>query len=285
MNARRPSQTSAMVAFLRALAHDGLTGVPSFADPTAARLLPFPWSTLHAGVRSATRRLEPEKARRGFSPLVDILPLRTLHIDEEIAEAVARGCRQLVILGAGLDGRAHRLPGLASVTVFEVDHPATQADKRVRARGLPLAAHRLTYVPVDFEHERLAQRLREAGFDPSAPAVWIWEGVTMYLTDAAIAATLADVSGLSAPGSRLVVNYREPGEVTAAERPMHWWFTSRVKEPQIGDRSRDTMAREVEAAGLKVLRDSGGGDWAARYGAPQPTPHLLRTRDLVAEKP
>jgi methyltransferase (TIGR00027 family) len=284
MNARRPSQTSALVAFLRALAHDGLTGVPAFADPTAARLLPFPWSMLHAGIRRATRRLAPDDARRRFSPLVDILPLRTLHIDEELAEAVARGCRQLVILGAGLDGRAHRLPGLAGVTVFEVDHPATQADKRARARGLPLAAHRLTYVPVDFEHERLAQRLREAGFDPSAPTVWIWEGVTMYLTDPAIAATLADVSELSAPGSRLVVNYREPGAVPG-ESPMRW-FTERVKEPQIGDRSRDTMTREVETAGLKVLRDSGGGDWAARYGAPEPTvPTLLRTRNMVAEKP
>lgn len=284
MKAQRPSQTSALVAFLRALAHDGLTGVPSFSDPTARKLLPFPWSTLHAGIRRATRRLEPEKARRAFSPLVDILPLRTLHIDEELAEAVARGCRQLVILGAGLDGRAHRLPGLAGVTVFEVDHPATQADKRARARGLPLAAHRLTYVPVNFEHERLAQRLPEAGFDPSAPTVWIWEGVTQYLTDAAIAATLADVSGLSAPGSRLVVNYREPGAIPG-DGPMRW-FTERVKEPQIGDRSRDTMAREVETAGLKVLRDSSGGDWAARYGAPAPThPHLLRTRNLVAEKP
>lgn len=64
------------------------------------------------------------------------------------------------------------------------------------------------------------------------------------------------------------------------------WFTERMKEPQIGDRSRDTMTREVEAAGLKVLRDSGGGDWTARYGAPPAThPHLIRTRNLVAEKP
>ncbi|PTL83895.1 SAM-dependent methyltransferase [Vitiosangium sp. GDMCC 1.1324] len=285
MDARRPSQSSVLVTFLRALAHDGLSSVPSFVDPTAARLLPFPWSAIHAGLRKVPRLIGQEKAKSAFSHLVDILPLRTLHIDEEIHEAVAQGCRQLVILGAGLDGRVHRMPELAGVSAFEVDHPATQADKRARTRGLPVTAHRLTYVSVDFEHQRLTQRLLESGFDRSIPTMWVWEGVTMYLTDQAIATTLQGVNELSASGSRLVVNYREPSDDQRRENALRW-LARYAKEPLIGDRTRETMTREVESAGLEVLRDRGGLDWAARYGAPAPKDlHVMRSRNLVARKP
>jgi hypothetical protein len=71
-------------------------------------------------------------------------------------------------------GRAHRLPGLELVDVFEVDHPATQAYKRRLAGGLPLLVR---YVAVDFERDVLAQRLADGGHDGARPTLWIWEGV------------------------------------------------------------------------------------------------------------
>ena len=107
----------------------------------------------------------------------------------------------------GYDTRAWRLPALAGGRVFEVDHPATQAAKRAVVSRLGLAGARVTYVPVDFERDDLAARLAGAGFDRTAPAGFVWEGVTNYLTEEAIDATLAVITGLAQAGGLLVVTY------------------------------------------------------------------------------
>jgi methyltransferase (TIGR00027 family) len=131
---------------------------------------------------------------------------RTRAIDDEVADAVA-SCGQCVLLGAGFDTRAHRLPALAGCAVFEVDHPATQAAKRAVVDRLELRRGLLTYVPVDFEVDDLAGALRGAGFDTALPTVFVWEGVTNYLTREAVAATLDTVHDLAAAGSCLVLTY------------------------------------------------------------------------------
>jgi methyltransferase (TIGR00027 family) len=129
---------------------------------------------------------------------------RTRLIDDLVTDARS-WIGQLVILGAGFDARAYRLPGLAEVTVFEVDHPVTQQAKReVLGRvlagivdGDPLAWH-VRFVPVDFERDDLARALRAAGYRDSAPSLFVWEGVTSYLTPAAVDQTLGAVRGLAA---------------------------------------------------------------------------------------
>ena len=90
----------------------------------------------------------------GFG-MVDHVCLRTAAIDAAVVRAVEAGCRQLVILGAGLDGRAWRLNALREVDVYEVDHPDTQAEKRRRVDGLMQAASSVSFVPVDFARDRL----------------------------------------------------------------------------------------------------------------------------------
>lgn len=125
MKEGRPSQTASLVAFLRALADLGFSSVPGFQDPTARHLLAPPWSTLLRFVERRRHRASP-LARQGASVGVDQLALRTVLIDAYLREALARGVRQVVILGAGLDGRAYRIQELSGSAVFEVDHPATQ---------------------------------------------------------------------------------------------------------------------------------------------------------------
>ncbi len=132
--------------------------------------------------------------------------VRTRVIDDAVSEAAA-AVRQWVLLGAGYDTRAWRLPALAGGRVFEVDHPATQAAKRAVISRLGLADAQVTYVPVDFERDDLAARLAGAGFDRTAPAGFVWEGVTNYLTSEAIDATLAVITGLAQAGGLLVVTY------------------------------------------------------------------------------
>jgi len=125
-----------------------------------------------------------------FPPMETWLALRVAYLDRLVGLAVDRlSIRQVVILGAGYDTRAARLPR-AGVSFFEVDHPATQASKRERLAqlgGYPVEAAR--YVTCNFEREDPIERLAASGFDPKQPALVIWEGVVPYLTEAAIRAT------------------------------------------------------------------------------------------------
>jgi methyltransferase (TIGR00027 family) len=270
-----------MVAAMRLLADHGLTRARGFSDPTAAVLLPPRWTRVAGAIERRLRRM-PDGRRRRVLQRLDILPLRTLAIDAALVLALREGCQQAVILGAGLDGRAYRMPELLDCHVFEVDHPATQAYKRERAAGLRKACRELSFVSVDFERQSLSRCLEQAGHDAQRPTAWIWEGVTMYLTDGALRATLAAVSASSTAGSTLLVQYGEPRvgwrrRVTPLNLLLRWW-----SEPHIGFRSRQTMKAELEKVGLAVVADTGVADWAQRFGADPPSAETARTRLAVA---
>jgi methyltransferase (TIGR00027 family) len=247
----RASRTAMMVAFWRALADRGVTSIPNFSDPFAARLIDGPW----------WRKLLARAERRGekFKPWVDGLVLRVAFIDAVIAEARPR---QVVILGAGLDTRAWRLESLRGARLFEVDHPATQRYKQRHAPALGTPLAELHYVSVDFVRDDLAARLDAAGFDAAWPTLWIWEGVTMYLDDAALRSTLRAIRTLSAPGSTLLGHYHEPGH-RGFLRSLIFRF---IGEPQIGLRSQATMKSELERAGFSLREDAGLDEQAARVG-------------------
>jgi methyltransferase (TIGR00027 family) len=114
------------VALGRAVADAGLSHVPGFADPTARVFLNDKGKQSLAKIAAAKSGMRREMARG----MGDLMALRTMAIDAAVRDAMARGARQLVIVGAGYDGRAWRMPELAGMRVFEVDQAATQADKR-----------------------------------------------------------------------------------------------------------------------------------------------------------
>lgn len=118
------------------------------------------------------------------------LALRVAYLDRLVGLAADRlGARQVVILGAGYDTRAARLPR-AGVRFFEVDHPDTQAAKRARLATLPgYPVDAAIYAPCNFEHEDPVERLVAAGLSVREPTLVIWEGVVAYLTEAAVRAT------------------------------------------------------------------------------------------------
>ena len=134
---------------------------------------------------------------------------RSRFTEDVLAAAVARGVRQYMILGAGLDSYVYRVatPGLR---VFEVDHPASQEAKLSFAAELPVLTE-VTHVPVDLEHTSLADGLAGSGFDKETPAVVAWLGVTMYLTREALTATLRAIASF-APGTQLVFDYMVPSD-------------------------------------------------------------------------
>jgi methyltransferase (TIGR00027 family) len=290
MRSKRPSGTSSLVTLLRALAHEGLTEVRDFKDPTAFTMLPPLWRlvcqfTLRRARRPGFRqRLFNEKSG-GKS---DIVPLRTRVLDDAWHDARARGTRQLVLLGAGLDGRAFRLDDIGDSTVFEVDHPSTQRLKRKRARRLTSRAQRHLYVPVDFERDKLVDALAASGHRTDAPTFWIWEGVTAYLTRQAQRATVEAIAERSAPGSRLAMTYVEPAESHQDTRSIvRVAMVVRVfGEPFLGLMTRAEAAELLMRSGFRLLEDSGAPEWRRRYSDnPNPRPDTFPERIVIAEKP
>jgi methyltransferase (TIGR00027 family) len=143
-----------------------------------------------------------------FPPMEVWLAVRVAYLDRLVGIAVDRlGARQVVILGAGYDTRAARLPR-AGVRFFEVDHPATQEAKRARLAqidGYPVDA--ATYVTCNFETDDPVDRLTAAGFDIREPAFVIWEGVVSYLTEGAIRATATRLATALDPRSLLAFEF------------------------------------------------------------------------------
>ncbi|HUQ80820.1 MAG TPA: SAM-dependent methyltransferase [Gemmatimonadaceae bacterium] len=260
MKGARPSRTAHLVALGRALADAGLSHVPDFHDPTARVFLHEKGKRSLAKTTSAARGPKRSVGVEMARVMADLIALRTAAIDAAVGDAIAAGATQLVILGAGYDGRAWRMPELAGVRVFEVDHPATQGDKRARVSELPSAIGQVTFVSIDFERESLDAVLERAGHDRSSPTCWIWEGVVMYLTRDAMRATLGGVAGRSARGSTLIVNYHT----------VHRRFFARlvfrlIGEPQISAWTPAEMSADMRSVGWSVREDSGMADWNERF--------------------
>ncbi len=221
------------------------------------------------GEKAAVVRAREGTPPEGWNPRMDwellraaaeVMVPRTIAIDEAIRERINP---QVVILGAGLDGRAWRMQGIADVAVFEVDHPASQKAKRERAEGISAVVRDVRFVPVDFGRDALDTSLKSYGHDPAIPTTWVWEGVVPYLTRAEVESTAAIVGMLSAAGSRLIVNYQAPSLAAALGRRLmrSMMRMSRRPDPLAGEPTRSTWSAEAMQhallrAGFTVLRDT-----------------------------
>jgi methyltransferase (TIGR00027 family) len=263
------SKTSDWVAALRALYSEAPPDLALFDDGVAERLLPKGLGML---VRGATR---VPFGTRAVHRLVGALtfglsygvPLRTAAIDAAVAGAVERGVDQLVLLGAGLDARAFRMPALAHVDVFELDHPDTQAYKRARVDGLSALARAVHFCAIDFERQTVAEALVPAGFDPKRRSIWIWEGVTMYLSLEAIDATLDALRELAAPGSWLIVTYLPRRYANGWLRAVGALGAALIGEDLRSQQDPGELAARVERSGFRVESDDSAVEWAERWPA------------------
>ena len=259
------SRTAQYVALYRALESVGPRA--RLRDPFAARFLS---PSLARAVRVAR-----------FAPLGALLTryadlrapgartsaiARTLYIDDVARRAIAGGTRQVVILGAGFDCRAHRLPELTGVSVYEVDRADTQRHKRaLLADG---ARQDIQYVAVDFLRDDVAATLAAAGWDATRPSLFVWEGVTNYLTERAVLDVLAWI-GRAAAGSRVVFTYVHGGlldgttEFFGGRRIME--NVRALGEPWTFGLRPDEVAPFVARAGLTLIDDSGADDYRRRW--------------------
>ncbi len=208
MNAREPSRSAMSAAVARGT--HWLWDAPPWIidDPFALVLVGPTWPEYAAGIRSL---MPPEIFRRGHL----FVQIRSRYCEDRL---LASGHTQYVIVGAGLDSFAWRRPDLlATLRVFEVDHPATQAWKQARAAelGLPTNAAQV-YVPADLTVDDVERALVSSGFDRDAPAVFACVGTTMYLAADAMSAMLTCVARC-APGTELAFSYNVTREFMDAE--------------------------------------------------------------------
>lgn len=208
MEAGRASKTALMVCAYRAR-----------ASARPGRICHDPWAARLAGDEGLEYAKRHDAA---WAPAELWLSLRTAAIDREVARFTSppQLFSQVVILGAGLDSRAERL-SMDGVRFFEVDHPASQADKKARLAALgdyPVEA--ATYVSCDFEKERFLDKLIAAGFSPDEPAFFVWEGVVLYLREPAIRATMRAIAKGCHEKSVLLFDYvgKAMGEGDVDER-------------------------------------------------------------------
>jgi methyltransferase (TIGR00027 family) len=242
MKPNEASGTALLVARQRA-AHQALDHGAILNDPLALKILG-----------------EEEKDVLQFAkahPLASIGRLltaaRSRIAEDALTEAVERGTRQIVILGAGLDTFALRNPhGARQIRVYEVDHPATQAWKRQRLAEAQLALPPwLTFVPVDFERDNLGEKLADAGFQQNAPAFFTWLGVVPYLTEEAIGGTLDYMASIQ--GSEVVFDYMEPPEGFSEE--MRALVTKRTEQLE---KENERWASRFEPAGMAAFLGAHG---------------------------
>jgi methyltransferase (TIGR00027 family) len=254
METGQPSKTALGVAIRRA-AHQLIDKPPVLNDPIALRLVGEGYPRL------MERAMHPVgRDFRGF------MAARSRYAEDRLADSVAEGVTQYVVLGAGLDTFAYRNP-FSALRVFEVDFPATQIWKRSMLQHAAIdLPENLVFVALDFEHQTLSEGLADAGFGFNEPAFFSWLGVVPYLTLDAFRATLKVVAQMPA-GTAATFDYAVSPEtlsplgrvafdrlserVAAAGEPFRLFFTPAQMDAEI----RKAGFQHVEQVGSSQLND------------------------------
>lgn len=251
MRKRKASFTAQGAAYRRALGTISPT-VPGFSDPMAEKFLPDNWQKK---IRKARNKLPGSPYPVWYRGMGVCNQFRSVVLDRAIL--AARPFEQLVILGAGFDGRAWRLAGMEKTIVFEVDHPETQQLKQKKVLQYRPAAKEVRFAGVDFTRDNLTYSLMRAGFDPDKRTCWIWEAVIMYLTPEEVENTLTSISECSAPGSSIAFTYlaRRNGKIPRS------MFLTLFREPVRSAYTPGEMRVVMKNFGWHAAGDTGIEDW------------------------
>jgi methyltransferase (TIGR00027 family) len=260
------SMTAMAVALMRSL-HTRIDPKPLIKDPWGEQLVPdWAQDAMASGIpqdtTTATSQAVRDSVMRAHPAFANVV-LRARYTEDALHNAIQQGVSQYVILGAGFDSYALRVPPEGrDLQIFEIDHPATQSLKQKCIaecdRQLPDSVH---FLAADLAEEKLADVLGRSAFNASQPAFFSWLGVTMYLTREANMATLAAIAHCSAPGSEVAFSYVDqeyfgPGSGRDAEV-----FTrlqeavSSMDEPFLSGFHPHELAGDLAKAGLQLEED------------------------------
>ncbi len=267
MRSTRASRTAEAAAAIRA-AHSLQDEPVVFHDPYAVELTSRSWRFI------ARSRWLTDIAKRYFKLMLPVrgqVVARSRFCEDQLEKAMARGVCQYVIVGAGFDSFALRRPDLVErLTVYELDHPATQNAKRERLRKLThrLPPH-LVFVPVDFEREGLAVALARTSFDFDRPVFVSWLGTTYYLSPPAIFGLLREMAACMVAGSEIVFDFAVDAGLLDATEQRHVAAIHRaVKargEPFLASFDPDRLLAEVGALGYALVETLCHHEQGRRY--------------------
>ncbi len=195
---------------------------------------------------------------------------RTRLIDDWLRMAVSEGIRRIVLLGAGYDCRAERMPELENCRIVEIDHPATQAAKKARMRELSDVSYgSVTYLEADLARQDLEDVWSRAELDRTSPVFVLWEGVAHYLRETAVDATLRALSRQCPPGSLLAFTYLHRGllEGTRTFERAHIPMArvARENEPWIWGLDPEEASVFLRERGFGLLENMGADAYRRMY--------------------
>jgi methyltransferase (TIGR00027 family) len=275
------SRTAQATASMRA-AHQLLDARPLILDdPLALRIL---GDNAADGIKNT---LELHQNPRSMALRAHVV-LRSRFCEDRLAEAVRSGVRRYLILGAGFDTFALRQPDWARrLEIVEIDHPATQAEKRSRMARSGLATpDNLRFIPMDFQRDCLIQGLASNGIRPDQPTFFSWLGVTMYLDGKAIDATLRAMASFPA-GSGVTLSFMQPLEPGRdGERQELARRVAESCEPFVSFFTPEDMEDTLQKAGFDAIHFLTPEEIGRRYLSSRPAdlPRPRRVGILSAEK-
>lgn len=202
MKKNKHSATAEGVAIMRAIESSKPASQRLFYDPISRLLIPsykFYFSKWFIEL-GFYEKLSPGAAL--------FIGLRERYIDDFLIAALSDGAGQVVILGAGFDTRAYRIPNILKARIFEVDHPLTQTIKiQLIKKAVKDISPQISFVPADFNKDNLAEKLHSYGYRENIKTVFILQGVIEYLTQEGVDNTLGFVANNSCAGSSLIFDY------------------------------------------------------------------------------
>ncbi|WP_213953751.1 class I SAM-dependent methyltransferase [Variovorax sp. dw_954] len=282
MNPADPSRTALATSMMRAV-HSRTAPRPVIDDPWGDRLVPD--SVRAAALQTVLARMDSEArakalqapeavldaALRANAAHADVI-VRTRYAEDALAAAAQRGIDQYVMVGAGFDSFALRQPPYAeAMTIFEIDHPATQGMKRRRLDECGVhVPDNLHFIAADLASEGLDAALARSSFQPGRPTFFSWLGVTMYLTREANLATLRAIASCAAPGSELVFSYVDnavftPGHARSEAFRQLQASVASAGEAFLSGFDPTTLEETLRETGFLLLEDSSGNETVARY--------------------
>jgi methyltransferase (TIGR00027 family) len=233
--------------------------------------------------------LSPRRKRFLRNPLIGLLmrstlyrhfrPVRAHSVDrccyseDKLDKAIAQGIPQYVIIGAGYDSFALRRRDLSdSLSIFELDHPATQKAKRKRISKLNVELpSNLEFIPVDLENETVAEALKRSSYIHEVPTFFSWLGTIHYLTRDAVFKTLRSLASLAAPGSEIVLDYNipdmlmDPKELNRFNKYRR--LAAHLGEPLITYFDPHILVTEMENLGFELIENLSPNERRVRYFA------------------
>ncbi|MEL6535693.1 MAG: SAM-dependent methyltransferase [Bacteroidota bacterium] len=272
MAKEKVDQTALGVAVIRMLEASYPKEQRLFEDKVSQYLLPGTYRTFTKLLSARWLRQALIRRRdKQFPGVLGLIPVRTRYLDDRVKDALDRGIRQIVILGAGMDSRPYRIAGIAGAQVFEVDRKVVQQFKIARVKNWqgsqPL---HVNFVEVDFTTQTLEATLGTSGLNLEEPTLVLWEGVTQYITEEAVRNTLAYLSTIEQ--AEVIMSY-VPAEYLNSSSPLPYLpkLLQGLKKAGLGwyfGLDPQQLPQFVGEYGYTVQEDVGHAEHQERYLRP-----------------